>query len=72
MDEPTNEPSNLPILAVLLFGAAVTMTCLASWLGPAMIWLVIAAGLALALGGFHYWLWGRDMQARDEDVDAGP
>jgi hypothetical protein len=72
MDEPSNAPSNLPILAALLFAVAVTLACLTSWLGPAMIWLVIAAGLAVALGGFHYWLWGRDMQARDEDADAGP
>ena len=32
--------------------------CLASWLGPAVIWIILVGIGLLGLGGFHYWTWG--------------
>jgi hypothetical protein len=67
MDEPRQPPTNVPIYAALFIGAAIAFACLASWLGPALIWIVII-GVGLAcLGGMHYWMWGRGMQPQDDE-----
>jgi len=57
----------MPLYAALMFGAALTLGCMTAWFGEALIWiLMVGVGLA-ALGGFHYWAWGRGMQP-PEDV----
>jgi uncharacterized RDD family membrane protein YckC len=69
MEEERQPPSNMPLYATLLVGSAISLACLASWLGPALIW-IIAIGLGLlALSGIHYWMWGRGMsESEDQSV----
>jgi len=69
MDEPREPPSNMPLYAALMFGAAISLDCLASWLGPALIWIILVGMGLLSLGGFHYWMWGRGMkESEDQSV----
>jgi hypothetical protein len=57
---PTHRPppSDLPLYVGLLFAAGLTMVCLTSFLGTAVVY-VLAAGAAVAVIGLaHYVLWG--------------
>ena len=66
MDEPKAPPSNAPLYAALLIGAALSLACLASWLGPAVIWVLLIGAALVALGTVHWWLWGRGMQPPED------
>lgn len=68
MDEPKAPPSNVPLYAALLIGAALSFTCLVSLLGPAVIWVLLIGAILAAMGAVHWWLWGRGMQP-PEDVE---
>jgi hypothetical protein len=70
MDEPRQPPSSVPIYAALSIGAALAFACLASWLGPAIIWVVIIGTGLACLGGIHYWMWGRGMQPQDDEINS--
>ena len=59
-------PSSLPVYAAVALPAAVLLACLTSWLGPALLPLLLAAAGVALVGGLHYWLWGRGL------AEAGP
>ena len=64
-------PSNWPIYWGLLSVVGLTMICLTSWLGTAVVYVIAAVAGVAAVAGMHYLLWGNRLgvggqQSRDE------